>query len=150
MDGDSSTNDTLLALASGAAGGPKIDSLNSEECHQLQAALDAVGCPKFGFIKCSHSVSCADLLIPHVLLVWGMRSMSVTFNLSVRATLQYILGFLGEVCHLYVLKQLDQSCNISFITSININSNIDLTLLLDRSCKGWPSPLHLMVKGRHA
>jgi len=42
VDGDSSTNDTLLALASGAAGGTKIDSLNSEECHQLQAALDAV------------------------------------------------------------------------------------------------------------
>lgn len=73
MDGDSSTNDTLLALASGAAGGPKIDSLNSEECHQLQAALDAVGYPNFGSISCLQSVSSADLSIPLVILVWGMR-----------------------------------------------------------------------------
>lgn len=29
VDGDSSTNDTLLALASGAAGGPKISDINS-------------------------------------------------------------------------------------------------------------------------
>lgn len=42
VDGDSSTNDTLLALASGAAGGPKISDINSEEARQLQAALDAV------------------------------------------------------------------------------------------------------------
>lgn len=42
VDGDSSTNDTLLALASGAAGGSKISDINSEEAQQLQAALDAV------------------------------------------------------------------------------------------------------------
>ncbi|KAG0565684.1 hypothetical protein KC19_7G007000 [Ceratodon purpureus] len=42
VDGDSSTNDTLLALASGAAGGPSISNIDSEEARQLQAALDAV------------------------------------------------------------------------------------------------------------
>lgn len=45
VDGDSSTNDTLLALASGAAGGPSISNIDSEEARQLQAALDAVGLP---------------------------------------------------------------------------------------------------------
>lgn len=42
VDGDTSTNDTLLALASGKAGGPLIDSLDSAEAQQLQSALDAV------------------------------------------------------------------------------------------------------------
>ena len=69
MDGDSSTNDTLLALASGAAGGPKIDSLDSEECHQLQAALDAVGYSNFGSISSLQSVSSIDLSIPLAILV---------------------------------------------------------------------------------
>lgn len=45
VDGDSSTNDTLLALASGEAGGSKIGSLDSAEAQQLQAALDAVRPP---------------------------------------------------------------------------------------------------------
>jgi glutamate N-acetyltransferase/amino-acid N-acetyltransferase len=42
VDGDSSTNDTLLALASGAAGGPVISNPESLEAQQLQAAVDAV------------------------------------------------------------------------------------------------------------
>ncbi|BBN02429.1 glutamate N-acetyltransferase / amino-acid N-acetyltransferase [Marchantia polymorpha subsp. ruderalis] len=42
VDGDTSTNDTLLGLASGRAGGPLIDSLDSNEAQQLQSALDAV------------------------------------------------------------------------------------------------------------
>lgn len=42
VDGDTSTNDTLLALASGKAGGPLIDSLDSLDAQQLQSALDAV------------------------------------------------------------------------------------------------------------
>ncbi|CAM6125984.1 unnamed protein product [Calypogeia fissa] len=42
VDGDTSTNDTLLALASGKAGGPLINSLDSSDAQQLQNALDAV------------------------------------------------------------------------------------------------------------
>lgn len=42
VDGDTSTNDTLLALASGAAGGKLIAKIDSTEAQQLQAALDAV------------------------------------------------------------------------------------------------------------
>jgi glutamate N-acetyltransferase/amino-acid N-acetyltransferase len=42
VDGDSSTNDTLLALASGAAGGPVISNPESQEAQQLQVAVDAV------------------------------------------------------------------------------------------------------------
>ncbi|KAL3693290.1 hypothetical protein R1sor_006941 [Riccia sorocarpa] len=42
VDGDTSTNDTLLGLASGKAGAPLIDSLESTEAQQLQNALDAV------------------------------------------------------------------------------------------------------------
>lgn len=42
VDGDTSTNDTVIALASGESGSTKISSLNSYEASQLQACLDAV------------------------------------------------------------------------------------------------------------
>ncbi|CAH2058903.1 unnamed protein product [Thlaspi arvense] len=42
VDGDTSTNDTVIALASGLSGSPFISSLNSKEAAQLQACLDAV------------------------------------------------------------------------------------------------------------
>ncbi|KAM0948251.1 putative transferase [Dioscorea sansibarensis] len=42
VDGDTSTNDSIIALASGVSGSKKISSLNSHESHQLQACLDAV------------------------------------------------------------------------------------------------------------
>ncbi|XP_058109780.1 arginine biosynthesis bifunctional protein ArgJ, chloroplastic [Magnolia sinica] len=42
VDGDTSTNDTVIALASGISGSTKISSLNSDEAQQLQACLDAV------------------------------------------------------------------------------------------------------------
>ncbi|CAA3012656.1 arginine biosynthesis bifunctional, chloroplastic isoform X1 [Olea europaea subsp. europaea] len=42
VDGDTSTNDCVLALASGLSGSNKISSLNSSEGEHLQACLDAV------------------------------------------------------------------------------------------------------------
>ncbi|KAI0509863.1 hypothetical protein KFK09_010460 [Dendrobium nobile] len=42
VDGDTSTNDCIIALASGLAGPVKISSFNSIEGCQLQACLDAV------------------------------------------------------------------------------------------------------------
>ncbi|GBG83669.1 hypothetical protein CBR_g37471 [Chara braunii] len=42
VDGDTSTNDSVIALASGAAGGSVILKVNSKEAQQLQMALDAV------------------------------------------------------------------------------------------------------------
>ncbi|KAH0882740.1 hypothetical protein HID58_058836 [Brassica napus] len=42
VDGDTSTNDTVIALASGLSGSPFISSLNCEEALQLQTCLDAV------------------------------------------------------------------------------------------------------------
>ncbi|XP_026443157.1 arginine biosynthesis bifunctional protein ArgJ, chloroplastic-like [Papaver somniferum] len=42
VDGDSSTNDTVIALASGISGSTAISSLDSFEATQLQACLDAV------------------------------------------------------------------------------------------------------------
>ncbi|KAI3940311.1 hypothetical protein MKW92_004141 [Papaver armeniacum] len=42
VDGDSSTNDTVIALASGISGSTTISSLDSFEATQLQACLDAV------------------------------------------------------------------------------------------------------------
>lgn len=42
VDGDTSTNDTVIALASGLSGSPSISSLNCSEAVQLQACLDAV------------------------------------------------------------------------------------------------------------
>lgn len=42
MDGDTSTNDTVIALASGLSGLSCVSSLNSDEAFQLQACLDAV------------------------------------------------------------------------------------------------------------
>lgn len=49
MDGDTSTNDTVLGLASGAAGNAKITDPRSEEAAQLEAAVTAllqVGLPE--------------------------------------------------------------------------------------------------------
>jgi glutamate N-acetyltransferase/amino-acid N-acetyltransferase len=42
VDGDTSTNDTVLALASGAAGGPLIDDAASPAAAQLEAAVTAL------------------------------------------------------------------------------------------------------------
>lgn len=42
VDGDTSTNDCVLALASGLSGSNLISSLKSNEAFQLQACLDAV------------------------------------------------------------------------------------------------------------
>ncbi|PSS09889.1 Arginine biosynthesis bifunctional protein ArgJ beta chain like [Actinidia chinensis var. chinensis] len=42
VDGDTSTNDAVIALASGLSGSNKISSLNSSEAKQLQECLDAV------------------------------------------------------------------------------------------------------------
>lgn len=42
VDGDTSTNDTVIALASGASAGQLISRFDCEEAQQLQAALDAV------------------------------------------------------------------------------------------------------------
>ncbi|KAL5716633.1 hypothetical protein ACHQM5_009770 [Ranunculus cassubicifolius] len=42
VDGDTSTNDTVIALASGISGSTRISSANSYEAEQLQACLDAV------------------------------------------------------------------------------------------------------------
>ncbi|KAI5325577.1 PREDICTED: bifunctional [Prunus dulcis] len=42
VDGDTSTNDTVIALASGLSGSTKISSYNSNQAVQLQAGLDVV------------------------------------------------------------------------------------------------------------
>nr|GMD06983.1 arginine biosynthesis bifunctional protein ArgJ, chloroplastic isoform X1 [Ipomoea batatas] len=42
VDGDTSTNDAVIALASGLSGTNKISSLNSSEANHLQRCLDAV------------------------------------------------------------------------------------------------------------
>ncbi|CAI9296889.1 unnamed protein product [Lactuca saligna] len=42
VDGDTSTNDTIIALASGLSGSNRISSLHSYEGNQLQMCLDAV------------------------------------------------------------------------------------------------------------
>lgn len=42
VDGDTSTNDAVIALASGLSGSNRISSLNSSEAKQLQVCLDAV------------------------------------------------------------------------------------------------------------
>ena len=42
VDGDTSTNDTVLGLASGAAGNAKITDPNSEEAAALEAAVTAL------------------------------------------------------------------------------------------------------------
>lgn len=42
VDGDTSTNDTVIALASGLSGAYKISSLESPEAEQMQMCLDAV------------------------------------------------------------------------------------------------------------
>lgn len=42
VDGDTSTNDCVIALASGLSGSTMISSLDSHDAQQLQASLDAV------------------------------------------------------------------------------------------------------------
>jgi glutamate N-acetyltransferase/amino-acid N-acetyltransferase len=42
VDGDTSTNDTVIALASGLSGSTRIASINSYEALQLQECLDVV------------------------------------------------------------------------------------------------------------
>ncbi|XP_015899481.3 arginine biosynthesis bifunctional protein ArgJ, chloroplastic [Ziziphus jujuba] len=42
VDGDTSTNDTVIALASGLSGSTRISSLNNHEAIHLQACLDVV------------------------------------------------------------------------------------------------------------
>ncbi|XP_012074890.1 arginine biosynthesis bifunctional protein ArgJ, chloroplastic isoform X2 [Jatropha curcas] len=42
VDGDTSTNDTVIALASGLSGSTSISSIECSEARQLQACLDAV------------------------------------------------------------------------------------------------------------
>lgn len=42
VDGDTSTNDAVIALASGLSGSDMIRSLNSSESEHLQLCLDAV------------------------------------------------------------------------------------------------------------
>jgi glutamate N-acetyltransferase/amino-acid N-acetyltransferase len=42
VDGDTSTNDTVVGLCSGAAGLPTISDASSKEAQQLQAALTAL------------------------------------------------------------------------------------------------------------
>lgn len=42
VDGDTSTNDTVIALASGVSGLSRISSMDSRDAQQLQACLDAV------------------------------------------------------------------------------------------------------------
>lgn len=42
VDGDTSTNDAVIALASGLSGSNKISSLDSTDAKDLQACLDAV------------------------------------------------------------------------------------------------------------
>lgn len=49
VDGDTSTNDTVIALASGLSGLGCISSLESDDAIQLQACLDAVKLTLFNF-----------------------------------------------------------------------------------------------------
>ena len=42
VDGDTSTNDTVLGLASGKAGGSQISDPSSQECQQLESAVTAL------------------------------------------------------------------------------------------------------------
>lgn len=42
VDGDTSTNDCVIALASSLSGANRISSLNSSDAEHLQACLDAV------------------------------------------------------------------------------------------------------------
>lgn len=42
VDGDTSTNDTVLALASGASGAPTVNAADTPDGHKLEAAMTAV------------------------------------------------------------------------------------------------------------
>jgi N-acetylglutamate synthase/N-acetylornithine aminotransferase len=54
VDGDTSTNDTVLGLASGAAGGPIISDPASPEAQQLESAVTALlqVCDTAGVLRC--------------------------------------------------------------------------------------------------
>lgn len=53
VDGDTSTNDCVIALASGLAGANEISSLNNSDAKHLQACLDAVSLYIFSYTKWS-------------------------------------------------------------------------------------------------
>ncbi|KAL6011262.1 hypothetical protein ACLOJK_001707 [Asimina triloba] len=52
VDGDTSTNDTVIALASGLSGSTRISSLDNHDAQKLQSCLDAVSSAP---LKCSFS-----------------------------------------------------------------------------------------------
>lgn len=57
MDGDTSTNDCVIAMASGLSGLSGIQSLDSTEAQQFQACLDAVSITPCSLIFSCMSVS---------------------------------------------------------------------------------------------
>lgn len=56
VDGDTSTNDTVIALASGLSGLSCVSSLNSDEATQLQACLDAVSLTTVHFLLICYQI----------------------------------------------------------------------------------------------
>lgn len=52
VDGDTSTNDCVIALASGVSGLAEISAFDCDEALQLQTCLDAV---RFSYIFCHKS-----------------------------------------------------------------------------------------------
>lgn len=63
VDGDTSTNDTVIALASGLSGLSCISSLNSDEATQLQAGLDAVSLTTVHIKYCQSFLDQSDAMI---------------------------------------------------------------------------------------
>lgn len=62
MDGDTSTNDCVIAMASGLSGLSGILSLDSTEAQQFQACLDAVSAPHRSLIfPCMSVSSCIQM-----------------------------------------------------------------------------------------
>ena len=64
VDGDTSTNDTVLALASGAAGGPVISNPRSKEAGELEAALTALCQVRVCVGGTSSSTTCVSARLP--------------------------------------------------------------------------------------
>lgn len=62
VDGDTSTNDSVIALASGLSGSTMISSFNSHDAQQLQGSLDAV---YFSIISFSYLNEKINLVIFH-------------------------------------------------------------------------------------
>lgn len=62
VDGDSSTNDTVIALASGLSRSSRISSVDCNEAVQLQACLDAVSLATFSKVFC-YSTKLLDIFI---------------------------------------------------------------------------------------